>query len=94
MEELSFDECFTTDRELGCSGLLGNCSDLVATLCVSYMRLELLVKLIKICDKVMGVRRCKVTLRMNGNVRVVAFVGEEGSDSGCSTRGIVVGELG
>ena len=93
-EELSLDECFTTDRELGCSGSSGICSNLVATLCVSYMRLELLVKLIKICDKVTGTGRREVALGMNSNIRVVAFVGVEGSDSSCSTRHIIVGELG
>src|SRR6266481_8843420 len=93
-KELSLDKCFTTNREFRCSGSSGICSDLVATLCVSYMCFEFLVKLIKICDEVTGVRRRKVALGMNSNVRVVAFVGVEGSDSGCSTRRIVVGELG
>ena len=94
MEELSLEECLTTNWELGCLGPLGICSNLVAMLGVSYMHFELLVKLIKICDKVTGARRCEVTLRMNGNVRVVAFVGEEGrSDPSCSTGHVVVGEL-
>ena len=92
-KELSLDKCFTTDWEFGCSGSSGICSNLVAALCVSYMHFEFLVKLIKICDEVTGARRCKVALGMNSNVRVVAFVGIEGSDSDCSTRRIVVGEL-
>ena len=69
-EELSLNECFTTDWELGCSGLLGICSNLVAILSVSYMHLELLVKLIKICDKVTCAGGHKVALGMNSNVWV------------------------
>ena len=75
MEELSLDECSTSDRELRCSGLLGICSYLVVMLGISYMCLELLVKLIEVCDKVMCTCRCEVALRMNGNVWVVTFVG-------------------
>ena len=75
---------------LGPSGI---CGYLVATLSVSYMRLELLVKLIEVCDKVMCTHRREVALRMNGNVWVIAFVGEEGSDSSCSTGCVVVGKL-
>src|SRR6266481_6401334 len=92
-KELSLDRCFTTDREIGCSGSSGICSNLVVTLCVSYMCFEFLMKLIKICNEVTGTCGRKVALRMNSNVQVVAFVGVEGSDSGCSTRHIVVGEL-
>ena len=62
-------------------------------LTIIYMPLELLVKLIEVCDKVMCTSRHKVTLGMNGNIQVVAFVGEEGSDSSCSTGCVVVGEL-
>ena len=93
MEELSLDECFTTNQELWCLGLSGICSTLVAMLGISYMCLELLVKLIKICDKVTGAHGCEVTLGMNGNIQVIAFVGKEGSDPSCSTRHIFVGEL-
>ena len=94
MEELSLDKCLTTDWELRCSGSSGICGNLVAMLGVSYMCLELLVKLIKVCDKVTCTSGCEVTLRMNGNVQVIALVGEERCDSGCGTGHIVVGKLG
>src|SRR6266481_3962430 len=81
-KELSLDECLTSDWKLGCSGLSGICGNLVAMLGISYMCLELLVKLIKVCDKVMCTHRREVALRMNGNVWVIAFVGEERSDPG------------
>ena len=93
MEELSLDKCLTSDWEIGCLGLSGICRNLVATLGISYMCLEPLVKLIKVYDKVTCMRGCGVTLGMNGNVRVIAFVGEERSDPGCSTGCIVVGKL-
>ena len=94
MEELSLDECLTSDQELGCSGPSGICSYLVAMLGICYMYLELLVKLIKVGDKVTCARGCEVALGMNSNVRVIAFVGKERSDSGRSTRCVVVGKLG
>src|SRR6266481_6320653 len=90
MEELSLDECLTADQELGCLGLLGICSDLVAMLGVSYMHLELLVKLIEVGDKVMCARRREVVLGMNSNIWVIALVGKEGSDSSRSTGCVVV----
>ena len=93
-EELSLDECLTSDWELGCSGPSGICGYLVVTLGISYVCLKLLVKLIEVCDKVTCARRCKVALRMNGNIWVIAFVGKEGSDSSRSTGCVVVGELG
>ena len=94
MEELGLDKCFTTDRELGCLGSSGICSNLVAILCVSYMCFEFLVKLIKICDEVSCTSRHEVMLGINGNVQVIALVGEERCDSGCGTGHIVVGKLG
>ena len=93
MEELSLDECLTSDWELGCLGPSGICGYLVAMLGVSYMCLELLVKLIEVCDKVTCACGCEVALGVNSNVRVIAFVGKERSDS-CSTGCVFVGKLG
>jgi len=55
---------------------------------------KLLVQLVKVSDENLGTCRCEVALRVDGDVEMITLVGEEGGNSGCSTRGIVVCELG
>ena len=93
-EELCLDKGLTTNWEFGSLSSSGISRNLVATLTVSYMLPELLVKLIKVSDKVTCASGREVTLGMNSNVRVVALVGKEGRNTGRSTGHVVVSELG
>ena len=58
------------------------------------MQPKLLVQLVKVSDENLGTCRCKVALRVDGDVRMITLVGKEGCNSGGSTRGIVVCKLG
>jgi len=44
----------------------------------------------QVCDKVMRTCRCKVTLRVNGEVWVITLVGKEGCNAGSGTWSIFV----
>ena len=55
------------------------CRDQVAFLCVRYVRLELLVQVIKINCKVLGPGRGNVTFGVDGDARMITLVGIEWS---------------
>ena len=55
---------------------------------------KFLMELIKVDHKVMCMSANKVMFGMDGNIGMVAFIGEEGQDACSSARGIVVGKLG
>ena len=48
---------------------------------------------VKIHSEFESGRRCEITFGMDREVRVVAFVGKEGRDTGGLTRSVVVGEF-
>ena len=58
------------------------------------MQPKLLVQFINVSDENLGMCRCEVMLRVDGDVRMITLVGEKGCNSGGSARGIVVCELG
>ena len=73
---------------------MGISRNLIVTLSFGNILLEFLMKLVEVSDKVMCVCRSEITLRMNGNVRMIALVGKEGRDSSGCTWCIVECELG
>ena len=48
---------------------------------------------VKISNKLLGLRGCQVVLQVDGEVRVIAFVGVEWGDLRHGARGVVVCEL-
>ena len=66
---------------------------LIALLGLGDSDFELGVKLVKIDGKLSCSGRSEVSLGMNGEIRVVTFVGEERRNSGSSVWSIIVSEL-
>ena len=62
-------------------------------LCFGNSGLEFLMKFIEVYNQIFCTGRSYVSFRMDGDVRVVSFVGKEWGDTGSSTRGIVIGEF-
>ena len=56
MKELSLDECLAANSEVGCRYSSGVSQTLVSLLGISYVLLELLVKLVEVGDKISGAR--------------------------------------
>ena len=77
-EMFSFDKYLIADLEIWCQRLVFISRDLVLFLGIVDRRLELLVKLIKVHYKVASVGGDEVLFRVDGEVWVVALIGEEG----------------
>ena len=76
-EMFGFDEYLIADFEIQCrrSAFVGG--DLVSFLGIGDHRLELLVKLVEVHYKVVSMGGDKVSFRVDGEVWVVALIGEE-----------------
>ena len=73
-----FDENLVANFEVWCQRLVFVGGDLVLFLTVGDRRSELLVKFIEVYYEVVGAGRDKVTFGVDGKIRIVALVGEEG----------------
>src|SRR3979490_2801749 len=93
-KELCFDKCEVSNLEVWCWKLFGVSQSLVCLLSIEDSLAKFLMKFVQVHNKVLSSRRSEVTFRMDGEVRVVAFIGKERQDSSCSTGSIIVGELG
>ena len=73
-----FDKNLVADFEVRCwrSAFVGG--DLVSFLSIGDRRSELLVEFVEVHYEVVGTGRDEVSFRVDGKIRVVAFVGEEG----------------
>ena len=74
----SFDEYLIANLEIQCQRAVFISSDLVLFLGIGDCQLELLVKFIKVHYKVANTGGDRVSFRMDREVWVVAFIGEEG----------------
>ena len=81
MEVLSFDESLVTDFEVWCQSLSSICGSLVSQLCSSYLLMEALVEGVKIDGVFLSLFGGKVLFWVDGDIGVVALVGEEGRDA-------------
>ena len=77
MEMFGFDEYLIADFEIQCQRLAFVGRDLVSFLGIGDCRSELLVKLVRVHYKVAGMGGDKVSFRVDGEVWVVALIGEE-----------------
>ena len=78
LEVFGFDEDLVTDFEVWCWRLVFVGGDLVLFLSVGDCRSELLVKFIEVHYKIVSMGRDKVAFGVDGDVQIVALVGEEG----------------
>src|SRR3979490_387972 len=92
-KELCFDKREVSDLEVWCWKSFGVGRGLVCLLGGEDFSAEFLMKFIQVHNKVLSSRRSEITFGMDGEVRVVAFIGKEGQYSSCSTGSIVVGEF-
>src|SRR5882724_2483544 len=92
-EELSLDVCLATDFEFRGRKPSGISRNLVSMLSFSNVLLQLLVQLVEVGDKVMCACGSEGVFRVNGEVRMITLVGQEGCNAGSGTRSIVVSEL-
>ena len=76
-EMFSFDKYLIANFEIWCWRLAFVSRDLVLFLGIGDCRSELLVKLVEVYYKVAGAGRDKVSFRVDGEVWVVALIGEE-----------------
>ena len=72
----------------------GVCRTLIALLGGGDHLLQFLMELIKVDHKVACTSADEVVFWMDGDIGMVAFIGEEGQDACSSTRSVVVGKLG
>ena len=77
-EVFGFDEYLVANFEIWCWGLVFVSGDLVLFLSIGDRQLELLVKLVKVHYKVASMGGDEVLFRVDGEVWVVALIGEEG----------------
>ena len=90
VEVLSFDESLVTDFEVRCRSLSSVRGSLVSQLRSSHLLMEELVEGIKIDRVFWSLFGGKVLFWVDGDVGVVALVGEEGRDTSDSIQSIVV----
>ena len=90
MEVLSFDESLVTDFEVWCQSSSSIHRSLVLQLRSSHLLTEELVEGVKINGVFLSSFGGKVLFWVDGDVRVVALVGEEGRDASGCVQSIVV----
>ena len=93
MEVLGLNKDRAANLENGCGELSGIRRALVMFLHVVHLFAEKLVEGVEIDGVLLCMYRSQVSLQMDGEVGVVAFVGEEGGDAHGSIRSIIVCEL-
>ena len=89
-EVLSFDESLVTDFKVWCWSSSSIRGSLVSQLCSSHLLTEELMEGIKINGVFSSLFRGKVLFWVDGDVGVVALVGEEGRNTSSSIWSIVV----
>ena len=92
-KELCFDKCEVFDLEVWCWKSFGVGRGLVCLLGGEDCSAEFLMKFVQVHNEVLSSQRSEITFRMDGEVGVVAFIGEERQDSSHSTGSIVVGKF-
>ena len=65
---------------------------LVPCLSLRDVFIKVLIEGVEVHDKFESSGRCEIMFRMNGEIRVIAFV-SKGQDTSSLTRGIVVGKF-
>src|SRR6266581_3656856 len=93
MEVLGLNKDRTADLGSGCREPSGICRALVMFLHVVHLFMEELVEGVEIDGVLLCAYRSQVSLWMDGEVGVVAIVGEEGGDACGSIRSIIVCKL-
>src|SRR6266571_1578355 len=93
MEVLGLNKDRTADLESGCGEPVGICRAFVTFLHVVHLFAEKLVEGVEIDGILLCAYRSQVSLQMDGEVGVVAFVGKEGGDACGGIRSIIVCEL-
>ena len=93
MDVIRLNKDFISNLEVWWGNLMFVCRDQVSFLCVRYVGSELLVQVIEIDRKVLGPGRGNVVFGVDGDARMVTFVGVEWSQACCSIWSIVVSEL-
>ena len=94
LEELGLNVDFVAYLEVRrwCSACVGG--TLISLLSLSDVVLEIFVEFLKIDSEFMGAGGGDTLFGMDGDIRMVTFVGKEGRDTGGGTRGVVVREFG
>src|SRR3979490_1211946 len=92
-KELCLDKREVSDLEVWCWKSFDVGQGLVCLLGGEDCLAEFLMKFVQVHNEVLSSRRSEITFGMDGEVRVVAFIGKEGQDSSRSTGSIVVGEF-
>ena len=93
MEVLNFDKSLVTDFEVQCQSSSSVYRSLVSQLCSSHLLMEELMEGVKIDGVFLSSFGGKVLFWVDGDVEVVALVGEKGRDASDSIWSIVVQEL-
>ena len=93
VEVLSFDKSLVTNFEVRCWSSSSVHGSLISQLCSGHLLMEELVEGVKINGVFSSSFKGKVLFWVDRDVRVVAFVGEEGRDASGSIQSIVVREL-
>ena len=93
MEELGFNKGLLTNCEVRSGKVSGVSGSLIMDLSLGDSCLKFLVEFIKVDHKVFGMGRSKVTFWVNGEVRMITFIGKEQGGTGSSTRSVVVGKF-
>ena len=90
---IRLNEDFISDLEVWQWSPTFVCGDRVSFLHVGYVGSELLVQVVEVDCKVLGPGRGDVTFRVDGDARMITFVGIERSQAHRSIWGIVIGKL-
>src|SRR3979490_843939 len=88
-KELCLDKREVSDLEVWCWKSFGVGRGLVCLLGSEDCSVEFLMKFVQVHYEVLSSQRSEITFGMDGEVRVVAFIGKEGRDSSHSTGSIV-----
>jgi len=94
LEEFCFDESLITNFEVRRRNPILICRTLVLFLRKSDGISEFCMELVEVSDVLVCMSRNKIIFWMDGDGRVIAFVGKERRNSGCSIWSIVISKLG
>ena len=93
MDVIGLNKDFISNLEVWGQSLMSVCGDQVSFLCIRYVGLELLVQVVKVDHKVLGPGRGNVTLRVDGDARMITLVVVEWSQACHSIWSVVISEL-
>ena len=77
MDVIRLNKDFISNLEVWWGNLLFVCRDQVSFLCIRYVRLELLVQVVKVDRKVSSPGRGDVSLRVDSDTGMITLVGIE-----------------